>query len=468
MQTDVTSALPYGFPRHPSRGWQPPRVYPEVVVQEWTLGQILLWLGVHVAFAFALRNLPFLGLVQSLTCLFLGLRWLAQGAPLERLIALAGYVTAMEILWRGTDTVIVYEFAKYTVCLILLLAALRYRLLASSHKLPLLYFALLLPSILVLPEFDREEIAFNLTGPMTLAVATCFFSTQKLTLPQLKKVLLVMLGPAVGLCALASILSLSAEVFIVHGKAGSAGFAPNQVSSILGMGAILAFTYQLLERRSRPTRALMFGLLLWFLAQSAVTLSRGGLWAALGGIAAASFFLLRDRQTRAVLVLRFTLVAVLGIYWIFPFANTLTGGILGERLTSFDATGRDRIVAGDFMAFHDHPLLGVGPGQSTVYHERTFRASSAHTEYSRLLSEHGSMGALALLILLGICARRALRPLPLGEKALVAGFTTWALLFMLHAAMRMAAPGFLFGLAAARFYALPNPQATPAARNARP
>lgn len=422
--------------------------------RDWPLGRILVFIALHIALAFAIRALPLIGTIHSLACLLLGLRWLSRERQPVRLLTLTGYIMAMEILWRGTNAAIFYEYGKYAICLLLALALLRYRLLPRAGKWPLLYFALLVPSILVLPEFDREAVAFNLSGPLTLALATVFFSTQKLSIPQLKKILLAILAPCVGLCSMASVLSLSVDAFEVHGKAGSAGFPPNQVSSMLGLGGIVAFLYLVLERRSRRVQGLMLLLMVWHLAQAAVTLSRGGFWAGLLGIAAASFYLMRDRKGRAFVVFRVVVAVVLGGYLIFPFADSLTGGLVSERFRSFDSTGRDRIIEGDLMAFRENPILGVGPGQARSYHARTFRASSAHTEYTRLLAEHGSLGVLALLILGGMTAARVLRSRPLGEKAVVAGLTAWALLFMIHAAMRLAAPGLVFGLAAARIFAL--------------
>ena len=431
---------------------------PDATALDWRFERIFVFIAIHIGLAFAFRFLPLIATVHSLLCLALGLRWLVRDRTPDRVMMMAGYIMSMEILWRGENAAIFYEYGKYAICLLLILTMLRFRLLRRSTKWALLYFALLTPSILIMPGFDREAIAFNLSGPFTLAVATAFFSSQKLYIPQFKKILVAMIAPCIGLCAMATFFSLSVETFVVHGKAGSAGYPPNQVSSMLGLGGIAAFLYLVLERRSLWTRGLMFALMVWTLAQAAVTLSRGGFWAGLMAVGAASFYLLRERRGRAVVVVRIGMAAILGAYLIFPFADSLTGGVLSERFRSFDSTGRDRIIEGDIKAFKENPVLGVGPGQARVYHARTFRVSSAHTEYTRMLAEHGSLGALALLILFGLCASRALSSHPLGEKAVVAGLTTWALLFMIHAAMRLAAPGFVFGLAAARLFALaPRP-----------
>ncbi len=73
-------------------------------------------------------------------------------------------------------------------------------------------------------------------------------------------------------------------------------------------------------------------------------------------------------------------------------------------------------------------------------------AVGSHTEYTRILSEHGAFGLLAICVLLRACLknlRRARTPL---ERAMVGSFLAWSLLFMASAAMRLAAPAFMFGL----------------------
>ena len=105
----------------------------------------------------------------------------------------------------------------------------------------------------------------------------------------------------------------------------------------------------------------------------------------------------------------------------------------------------------DWLTFLDHPVFGVGPDQSTAFHARTFRVSRTHTEYTRVLAEHGLLGLVSMLILLGAVLVRVFKKGSAQQKALVISFTAWALVFMFHAAMRLSAPSLLFGIAAARF-----------------
>ncbi len=103
------------------------------------------------------------------------------------------------------------------------------------------------------------------------------------------------------------------------------------------------------------------------------------------------------------------------------------------------------------MVFRQFPLFGVGPGQSDAYHALTFRAASAHTEYTRMLAEHGSFGLISLLILAWFSVRRLFTKGDSLSKGLLLGIMVWALVYMASAATRLVAPSFLFGLAAAKF-----------------
>ncbi|MEM6457295.1 MAG: O-antigen ligase family protein, partial [Acidobacteriota bacterium] len=434
------------------------------------------WLALHVALAFAMRAFGWVATVHALGCLAAGLMLLRRPRAVRGAMpVLIVYIAACELLWRGSAApLLFYEFGKYSIILLLGLALLQDRRQQRRlDPLPALYFALLTPSILVMPIFDRQAIAFNLSGPLVLAVAMLYFRRRPIEPPQVRRILLAVLGPCAGLAALATFTSLNAtaEQFYQHGKVGSGGFPPNQMSSMLGLGALAAFLLIVrTSRRARITQLLLLAVLVWLLGQSALTLSRGGFWTAVAGGLAATFFLLQQRDARSMVALRLALVAALGALLVYPFIDGLTGGTLGQRFQSFDTTGRADIMRGDLLAFEEQPLLGVGPGQASVYHARVFRESSAHTEYTRLLAEHGLFGAAALLLLLSFCVRRALQRPTVVDQATVAALTVWSLLFMVHAAMRLAAPGLAFGLAAARLVQ-PRPSSPPAPAprsNARP
>ena len=82
--------------------------------------------------------------------------------------------------------------------------------------------------------------------------------------------------------------------------------------------------------------------------------------------------------------------------------------------------------------------------------ESLFRSAAAHTEYTRLLAEHGMFG-LGALVLMAMIAARNLRRAPTRlDKALAAGMLAYSLLFMAVDGMRLAATSFAFGISGVR------------------
>jgi O-antigen ligase len=112
------------------------------------------------------------------------------------------------------------------------------------------------------------------------------------------------------------------------------------------------------------------------------------------------------------------------------------------------------IWAHEWNLFVENPVFGVGPGGGEMNRALTWgRAKASHTEITRLPAEHGIFGVAALMLLFVLTVSRtlSLRNAPVMQRALSVSFMAWAVAFSLHAAMRLAAPGFLFGLAFATF-----------------
>lgn len=416
--------------------------------------RLLFFLGAHVLLAFLLTSSSIFSTIHAGLTLALGLYFLLRDDQPVRLIYLLGYITGAELLWRGTQARMFYETGKYAIVFLLFIGLLRYRKLLRADKRPLLYFVLLLPSMLMLPLFDREEIAFSLAGPLALAVATMFFSTVSLNREQLRNLLLAVLAPTIslGVMAYLGILSISEIEFRAASLfTTSANIGPNQVSSILGLGALVAFLYMILENKHKKVRFLIILVVIWLLSQTVLTLSRGGFWTAIGASVAAAVFLIRDRRTRNIFLAVSVLMVLVINFLVYPALEQFTTGTLTARFSNFNPTGRLEIIRSDWVVFLEHPFLGVGPYQSKPYHALFFRTSNAHTEYSRMLAEHGSFGVLALAIMVWLVIGRIFAKRPVESKAFVVAFLVWALLFMAHSATRLVAPSFLFGLAFVNF-----------------
>jgi O-antigen ligase len=98
----------------------------------------------------------------------------------------------------------------------------------------------------------------------------------------------------------------------------------------------------------------------------------------------------------------------------------------------------------EFNEFVENPFLGVGVGRiKDLRFQKTGIHAASHNEMSRIISEHGLLGALAFSILLVV-------PLLLrfGDRSnvLFYSFYFFWLLTVNHSAMRIAAPAFIYAL----------------------
>jgi len=415
-------------------------------------------LVLHALLGVFISNSPLLATAHAGLVTVAGLWWALSSVNLERVACLAAYITGAETLWRMTRAEIPWEFSKYAITGVLILGLLRAGRLKAPAP-PLLYFMLLLPSV-ILPMANvnetelRNELSFNLSGPLALAASVWFFSHVKLTPAQLPRVFLAAICPVIstGAIALYKIVTAKGIVF-THGSnaALSGGFGPAQVSAALGLGALMSFLWAMDKTVSRQMRLFLLAVTLYLLGQSALTFSRGGLYMACGGALLATLFLIKDRKTRMRLFIITVLLAVAVNFVVLPRLDEFTGGKLAKRLQDTSLTGRDSIAIGDLRVFADHPLFGVGPGQTQYFRDQGagYSKAHAHSEFSRLLSEHGVFGLAAILILFAISVQHFIGARSPQGQALVVSMIAWSFLFMLSLAMRLAAPSFVFGLSAA-------------------
>lgn len=127
------------------------------------------------------------------------------------------------------------------------------------------------------------------------------------------------------------------------------------------------------------------------------------------------------------------------IIFVYPSLDNFTGGSLTERFRDLDTTGRLETAIVDMQIFSENLILGVGVGRSTEYHN-TIRGISlaAHTEFTRLLAEHGLLGLLIIALMIGMLARRYEANQPGLGRGLTAALAVWAISIMFHSAMRLA------------------------------
>jgi hypothetical protein len=322
-------------------------------------------------------------------------------------------------------------------------------------SLPIVYFVLLCLSIpLTLSRLDivaaRDAISFNLSGPLTLMICALYFSQINGEVDFLRTLAWSVMIPILGIATLTAAAILSAQQIAFVNESNfvtSGGFGPNQVSAVLGLGGALAFLLFLMKKGA-VQRWVALALAISLLTLSALTFSRGGLYNAAVMFIFAMVHYMRSSRGRITVLALLLVVGLVGGYLIFPRLNSFTGGMLQQRFSDLDPTLRIQIARADVNIWLENPLLGVGPGLSMA--ERFSSLGflvAAHTEYTRQLAEHGTAGLLALLFMFVMAIRAYFRAPNVEAQAWVASLLAWPLMEMSHAAMRIIAIPFLFGLA---------------------
>jgi O-antigen ligase len=415
--------------------------------------QILLFFAAHIPLGLVMSRFELIATGHALLTIGLGLIWALQGKT-ERTLYAAAYIVGAEVLWRMSSANVFWEMGKYAVIAIFVITLLQNRHF-TIPALPAFYFLLLIPSSLLtlnaLPLSEaRQQISFTLSGPLSLMIAVVFFSQVRITRTQLQQVFLMLAAPVTGILAVTMFSTITADTIRFTGESNfitSGGFGPNQVSSALSAGALVLFFSWLEMRGNKRLQNLIFGLMLAMVIQSVLTFSRGGVYLFILSVIAALFFLARDRTARLRVLVFGGGMFLLGWLVIVPWLDTFTQGYFSTRFQDASLTGRDLIFQADIRIWKDNPLGGVGPGMSTPLHALTFISAAAHTEFSRMLAEHGVLGLISFLMFLAMVSWGFLNTSSSHNQAIVSALLVWVLAFTIANAMRLALPGFFFGLA---------------------
>ena len=448
-----------------------PLSYPPVIREaahpRWRISEpalLLLFVAAHIPLGILLRQVPQFGLIHAFGTLGIGLFWALVRGPAVRVAYVGAYIVGAEVLWRMTRVPVFWEAGKYFTIAILVVALLARR---TRHipLAPLWAFLLLLPSVLLtLGANDwgtaRDYISFNLSGPTAVFVCAWFFSNLEVRKDDLRRMLLIMVAPVASIAAVAIyVLSTAGNVTWSDASnfTASGGFGPNQVSSVLGLGLLIVWLVLLHLRLPPWSRMPLVAMGLWLLVQSLLTFSRGGVFNALipGLVMSGQAFLRRGQRSIALLLL--IVGAIIYVTILAPQLDQFTQGAFSVRFSDTDSTNRDAILVADLEVFIRHPLAGVGPG-NLLNARLGFYSSTvaAHTEYSRLLGEHGLLGLTAMLLMIAAVWRNYIRSAGddfLRDLIIVMGL--WAAVFMMHTAMRLVAPAFAIGLTFATIASAP-------------
>ncbi|MBS1517289.1 MAG: O-antigen ligase family protein [Bacteroidetes bacterium] len=429
--------------------------------------QAEIFAAINIGIAMVLLINPRLSTVYSILILIYGTYRIFKNKNADGAAhIIAAYVVGIEVLFRMNSGGFGYEYGKYATILFLTMGIL---VGSKKRKLPIsfiIFILLMLPSIFYVdyPTFDlsRQMVSFNISGPITLGISAIYFYRRRLPITQLRRTFLAMLYPIIAMSIFVYFRSGSLEDVDFTTESNfqaSGGFGPNQVSTVFGLGILIIAACYFMNIRLFRIKNLNIILLLAFLIRGLATFSRGGMLAPIVAIIICVVVMsltdaaFQDKLNRVVYIfMALFVVSVIGFYYV----NDVSGGLLemrfkGESMYNKDKSnlfsGRMEIFDEDIEIFKENVLTGVGPGMASEKRgEISGIFSAAHIEYSRLLAEHGIFGIIAILIMVLFPVSTFFKMKSSDEKVLLILCCVFVFITLGHAAMRIAAPGFIYGL----------------------
>lgn len=414
----------------------------------------------HAPLSLLMKESSMISTVHAWGVLALGIFSIMRGKT-ENILFIAGYLIGAEVLWRMTDSMTFWEQGKYAIIFILSLTIFKENRKFSKNRLLLLYFFFLLPSVplifITVDSYYRNFISQSLSGPLCLFVTGTYFMGKTYDIYKSRAFLSWMIAPIVGVAFLCLTGMYKADKLVFFNDSsflGSGGFGPNQVSSILGAGFLFLFYLTFFSRGKQILQLMWLIFLFWFLAQAMLTFSRGGVIVSIFAAAVSTMFLMKDYKYRKYAILCLLIIFVVSFLILLPRLNKLTGEKLSTRYQNYGTTSRYQILKMDIQLFLNNPILGVGPGIAKIYHvsRDSTKRYATHTEFSRMLAEHGIFGAISTFLLFLWLRTNIRKTSKYFEKAFVVGILLLGIGSMMHSAMRIAMIPFTLGLTAASFF----------------
>lgn len=374
----------------------------------------------------------------------------------------AGYFTGAEVFLRMTKASPLWETGKYMVIGFSILGFLFIGF--KKNAVPYIaYLLLLIPGIIVAYDelaFDlnfRKAVMFNISGPLALSIAAVFCFGRTISFSKFLKILDYIVYPLIAMTIYIILHTPSnRDIFTsaASNAAASGGYSGNQVSTVLGLGFFILLTRFFIPYKN----LLVHGTMMLFMAlmgyRALLTFSRGGV---ITGIACAVvfiglYFFVVNVKKKAFITARVVLI-VFGAVAMWGASEARTGGMITNRYTNKDSLGREKddittgradLMEAEIDAFKTNPVFGLGVGRVKGYFEEELGNTVAtHNEVSRMFSEHGLFGILALLTLIFAPIITKLQ----GRKNIYFyPFILFWLLTIMHSSMRIAVPAFIYAL----------------------
>jgi O-antigen ligase len=422
----------------------------------------VIFIGIHILIGY-LCTFSFFPKIYTLVIFLIAIPQIIFKKNInEEAFLFAAYLAAGEVFLRMTDGVILYETGKYGVILFLLLGIFVGKF-KQKFSVSLSFYLLLLLLGIVFTrvpegEYIRKAIAFNLSGPFVLGIAGLYFYKRSITKENLMNALFFMILPLLSMVTYLYFKTPDLKDIVFGGAANfatSGGFGPNQVATAIGLGIFIIAVFILMKERITGFLLLDLFLLLYFVYRGLLTFSRGGLITGVIALICFSLFYILYKKISLTSFITYVGIVIVFTIGIWLFTSNITGGMLDNRYAGKNSSGvqkedissgRVDILAEQIKSFTENPLgIGVGNGKYKRQGAIGNVTAASHNEVGRLIEEHGIIGFIILLLLL---------LLPLTnfwygnnyQRAFISAFYLFWFLTINHSAMRIAFPGFIYGM----------------------
>jgi hypothetical protein len=418
---------------------------------------------IHAAIALAVFAVPFLSKIYALLIPIVGLFIVYQTKNKNNeVLFVAAYLVGVEVFLRMTGGNFNNEYVKFSVVFFMIYGMV-YSNFSTNSFIYIFFLLLLVPAILITSSLEifnidvKKLLFFNLSGPVCLAICAIYMFKRTILFSSLQNILLIIGLPIITTTVYLFLYTPSIKDVVTGTQSNfetSGGFGPNQVSTILGLGMFVFFTQLILFSKSKMEMILNGSLFVFVSYRAIVTFSRGGVITAMAMIVCLFFLLyyFSNAKGRGKFALIFILTSLL-VMGIWTYSSFQTNGLIDKRYANQDSRGRtkkdrlggrEEIMDEEIQLFLDNPIMGIGVGISKHKREElTGELVASHNEITRMLSEHGLFGVFGLLILF-------ITPLILyinnKQHLYFLSFYIFWLLTINHAAMRIAAPAFVYAL----------------------
>ncbi len=418
----------------------------------------------HVLLGILIFFVPFLAKIYGYAILGIGVFIVVMTKNKNNeVLYICSYIVGSEVFLRMTDGSPNHEFGKYSIIVFMLLGMMYSGF--SKYATPYwIFLVLLIPSIFIASEniaYDldfKNKIAFNISGPICLGVASIYVIGKKITVLEVGNLLLLIGLPVISMAVYVSLYTFDIKSALVGTGSNSdlsGGFGPNQVATILGLGMFVFFVRSILYSKTKLIFFLNLFLAFYFSYRGFLTFSRGGMMTGFGMIGIFIFFIYIHSRNAGKVKLNYLVIGLSVLFFLtWSYTSFLTNGLINKRYAGQNAqgiekkdkfSGRGELASDEIEMFLDNPFFGIGVGKGTeIRTEKNGYVTASHDEITRMLAEHGSLGIVGLLILF---FTPILYYFGNRQNIFLFSFLIFWLLTINHAAMRTASPCFIYALA---------------------